>query len=306
MVKAISNHDFISVLIPTRGRPSGFKEMLSSLSRHAARHDLVDVWVYLDDDDPTAGELIGGGLSEMAGFPVHFHVQPRPVSTSGAFTELWRASTSNAGIFFVCVDDYLMTTPGWDERIRKKFSRYPDRIVVGQVTDPSLPNSLLFMALTAEWVNLLGYILPPMFPTWYSDAWLEQIADLVQRRITLGVEMVRNGGKGKTQRMRDLPFWYYFLLKTLPLRLEAADMLLRIIHEPGSPDFAKSCAHAEELAQKFASGGNELSDAQLMQMEELFTGEKPDTPPGRDYIKAKTEAMLMLYQLETREQARAS
>lgn len=302
MIKPISNPDFISVLVLTRGRPASFKEMLASLAHHASRRDLMDLWVYIDEDDPTAPELLNGNLSDKAGFPIHFHVRPRPDSLCGAATELWEVSTSNAGIYLGCADDYLMATPGWDDRIREKFSCYPDRIVLGQITDPSLPDRLLYMALSAEWINLLGYIVPPVFPTWYGDTWLEEIGDFVQRRIVLGVEMIRNGGKSKTQRLRDVAFWYDFFRRTQILRLEAAESLRRCMYPPGSPEYEASREQANRQAQELAASGYSCTEEYLAHLEETFSDDL-NTLPSRSYVKTKLDAVLTLYQLEMRNAA---
>lgn len=297
MRKPIANPDLISILVLTRGRPQPFTQMLATLSARAARKDLVDMWVYVDDDDPAVPELIAADLSSKAGFPVHFLVRPRPVTHGAAFNELWATAHTNAGIYFGCPDDYLMLTEHWDERMRETFDLYPDRLALGQVIDVGLPQALLIMAETAQWVNAVGYFIPPYFPFWFGDNWLEEIGDMVQRRIPLNVEMQTNGEKGKTQRLRDLPFWYAFFKRTLPLRVATATDMRKIIYTEGTDAFLRSQEQGDYLAERYATCVHTMSDDQLLQMQAMY-GEAPDDPAPRSYVKAKIDAEALLLKLD--------
>lgn len=297
MTKPIDNPDMITALVLTRGRPDGFFSMLSSLSGRARRKDLIDVWVYADDDDPTAPPLVDFDYLGTFGFAVHVLIRPRPMTLGNADNELWKEATSNAGIYFLCPDDYLMETQDWDELIRQGLSTFPDRIALGQITDPLLPDKLLIMAVTAEWANTVGYVMPPYFPFWFNDRWLEELCELVQRRVKLGVEMKMQDGKGGTLRMHNLPFWHAFYRETMCERVEAAERLRRQFLAPGTVEYERSLAEAQVTQARLMAENSRLTHDQLVRIEE---GNRPPNgdAPGLLYMKAELLARAHLHWLE--------
>ena len=71
--------------------------------------------------------------------------------------------------------------------------------------------AITIMVATAEWVNQVGHFIVPYFPYWYGNKWLQQIADMVDRKygVPVGISPM-DELKGKTRRLRDLPFWTFF------------------------------------------------------------------------------------------------
>ncbi|MBI5121413.1 MAG: hypothetical protein HZA67_10435 [Rhodospirillales bacterium] len=299
MTKPIDNPDFISIMLLTRGRPDAFIQMLASLARTAKRKDLIDLWAYVDDDDPTVEELRSLDLGSLAGFAVNFLARPRPVTHGEAFNELWRGTATNAGIYLAVADDYVMETRHWDESIRQSFAAYPDRLVLGRVQDPHLPNMLLIMAMTGEWINELGYLVPPYFPYWFGDRWMEEITRLAQRLIYLDVQMKQNGGKGRTQRMRNLPFWTDFFCETFQERVETAKRLRGRIYDPESHDGRLAEMMASELELKFWEQDLDWKRRDIQWLEESNADpEEASNPPSLSYMKAELQARAHLSWLE--------
>lgn len=301
MTKPIDDPDFISIMLLTRGRPDAFIQMLASLARTAKRKDLIDLWAYVDDDDPTVEELKALDLGALAGFPVNFLARPRPVTHGEAFNELWRGTTTNAGIYLAVADDYVMETTHWDESIRLTFTAYPDRLVLGRVQDPQLPDKLLIMAISGEWANELGYLIPPYFPYWFGDRWMEEIATLAQRLIYLDVQMKQNGGKGRTQRMRNLTFWTNFFCETFHERVETAKRLRGLAYDPGSQDGLLAEMMASELERKFWEQDLDWKRRDIQWLEESNADPKEAAlPPSISYMKAELSARAHLSWLAAR------
>ena len=93
--------------------------------------------------------------------------------------------------------------------------------------------------------------MPGYFHYWYDDKWVDQIGRMVDRYINIPFLLSPIRGKGRTQRMRCLPFWTRFFQLTLIERKETATKLIHAMY----PKDEK--ARAAALA-KMEAGGREL------------------------------------------------
>ena len=53
----------------------------------------------------------------------------------------------------------------------------------------------------------MGSVYSGYFIYWYDDKWVDQIGRMVDRYINIPILLSPIRGKGRTQRMRCLPFW---------------------------------------------------------------------------------------------------
>ena len=145
--------------------------------------DKIKLWAYVDDDDSLTLNLIDSEWDESIGFQVNWHISSRPITHGAAFTEIWDVS-SNAGIYMIFVDDYMVNTDDWDAVVRETFRKVPDdRIAIGYLHDPLMPRGdVNFPVFTAEWINRVGHVIIPYFPYWFGDKWVQQIAEMVDRK----------------------------------------------------------------------------------------------------------------------------
>ena len=289
--KLIDDVDLISVLILTRGRPEKLVRAIKSLESLAANKDKIDLWIYVDDDDTLTHELIDSGWDKDIGFPIHWHISTRPVTHGDAFSEIWQKS-SNAGIYFGFPDDHELTTCGWDDIIRKTFRDLPDdRIAVGYLHDPFVPvGCITIMATTAEWVNQVGHFIVPYFPYWFGDMWLQQIADMVDRKFLIPVGMYPlDGKKGKTLRLWDLPFWERFFHLLLTERVDTATRIIEKLTDDNSLMQTRAIDLMHEHIEKFEKEAeDQLSRDQLLAHQLTFTAEDGDKCDS--YLKAFRQA----------------
>ena len=161
----------ISVLCPTRNRPAGARRLIDSARAMAAGD--VEFILRTDEDAPLGWEE--PGVTEIRG--------PR-----GVLSALWNecAAVAAADIFMQAGDDIVFRSEGWDDQVAEAFAQVPDRIVFVHGTD-------LFQPLTfgthgfvhRRWTEATGYFTPPYFSSDYGDTWLNDVANMIGRRVCL-------------------------------------------------------------------------------------------------------------------------
>ncbi|GEM_PF-353897 len=294
--KPIDNPNHISILLPTRGRVERLAQTLAALEEITEDKAQVDVWVFVDDDDEVSIKAIQKGAFDHLTLKTHFHVAPRTKTLVETCNVLWRIST-NAGIYMPAGDDFQCITQGWDRVVRETFNEYPDRIVLAySVNTLTNPDDMVFPVLSAEWINLLGSMFTGFFPFWFEDYWLDEIGQMIQRKRRLDVFMQAQGGKGKTLRMKNVPFWYRFFTNTIDERMEIADVLRKAIHPEGSLAYQESLAQAQELAERFWRENKTYDDARCTGWERTMAAQPAVYTPEYvyNYLSVETDAVNRL------------
>lgn len=165
--------DGISLLVPTRGRPDGLQRFVESARGTADDPDLLEVVVYVDDDDESYRD-----------FPIkdiHWIVGPRIV-LSKMWNECWLRAAGP--IFGHMGDDIIFRTPHWDTKVRQAFERHEDRIALVHGRDGMHDQNLgTHGFLHRNWTDAVGYFVPPYFSSDYNDTWLNDVADRINRRV---------------------------------------------------------------------------------------------------------------------------
>jgi hypothetical protein len=187
----------ISLIVPTRYRPDQLAAMWDSALATAGRPDDLELVWRTDSDDPTEYPELPGRTINVTG--------PRLLMSC-----LWNDAQTHASgdIFWHGGDDNLFRTPGWDTAIREAVNRYPDGIVFVHGADGGQGSHLgTHGFLTARWVQVSGWFLPPYFPSDYNDTWLTEVADQVGRRVYLPDVLIEHmhptWGKGPWDRTHE-------------------------------------------------------------------------------------------------------
>lgn len=163
----------ISILCPTRTRPSEWARMVKSCLETATGP--VEVVGYLDSDDPALDQY------DRADPRVRFVTGPRIM-----LTQCWNVAYAECQGEIVCQgnDDVVFRTPGWDQMVREAFANCPDKILLvhgsdeGQHFDKFGAHAFVHR----EWVERVGYFIPPYFSSDYGDAWINELANRLNRR----------------------------------------------------------------------------------------------------------------------------
>lgn len=167
----------ISILVPSRGRPAQFIRMANSARRTATHDRSVEVVVYLDDDDPTAGSYYGQDITLRG---------PRVM-----LSEMWNecAKAARGDILMHCGDDIVFKTEGWDVVIRDTFNASADKILLvhGDDCSPNTDALATHGFIHRRWYETLGYFVPPLFSSDWNDVWLTEVADMIGRRVKVPI-----------------------------------------------------------------------------------------------------------------------
>ncbi|HYG23852.1 MAG TPA: hypothetical protein VEH04_13800 [Verrucomicrobiae bacterium] len=222
----------ISILMATRARPEMLAEELDTLQANTRQKDKLAVWLYVDNDDTVTREAVDGGRFSNFDFRVNWHYGPRPPALGQAHQALWNASGRASEVYMISCDDARFDTPGWDDVVRREFEQHSDGVLLGFAQDPNAEQAT-YPFIGWGMLQVLGYekVFPGIFAFWFDDKWVEQIAQLAGRCVS--IPMIINpigGGKGKTQRMRCVPFWTRFFQLLMPERRACAEQLLNAMY----------------------------------------------------------------------------
>jgi len=196
-------------------------------------------------------------------------------------------------------DDYVMATPGWDDRYREAAARMPMGYGTAWPCDPlhgadvgSLP------VITRRFMERMGFFVPPWFPYWFHDVWLEEMGALVGCRLPLAARVAAPDGRGSTQNMRDLAFWAKLFDSTRPSRLALASELLDEMYA-GQRELRDRLKHdMDEAARIYRRRNRKLASSWRSAIIERLRGARGGLPSPR-YVDARREAQALLATLES-------
>ena len=279
-VKPIDKPQHISLLMLNRARPYYLDKSLDSVDRTIGDPSSIDAWIYVDNDDDITKRYISSGSYFRFSFKINWVVGERTASMGQMINILREKCTTNPGIYQLWPDDYVLKSRNWDGRIRDVFNRYPDGIVMAYFPDPVVGSSdqATILTLSAQWTNITGKVLTEFFPYWKEDTWLDHVSQLVQRKVRLDdISIEPIGGKGKTQRLKNLPFWDRFFNNLMDERIKEANLLRQAIYPKDSPEYQKSLEEAERLAKTLAEKREKTTIDSLLAMERAYSSfpEKP-------------------------------
>lgn len=289
----------IAILLSTRGRPEKLQEVFASLKQSTVGKNQISLWLYVDEDDAVTRKVIDARGFPDLGFPVHWHIGFRTPDWGQTYRILWEATGRSAEVYMIANDDVRFETVGWDNVLRAEFARYPDGIVLACPFDPVAPEIATFPILGGGWLNTIGGIYAGYFHYWFDDMWVDQIGRMIGRYINIPILLSPIKGKGKTQRMRCLPFWTKFFHLTLRERKDIATQLIQAMHPKDEKARAEALAKMQAVAASFEQGAPKFSEVYHIFQEERHTAMSPDE---RDrftpfYFKQEAHAVsrLLLY-----------
>jgi hypothetical protein len=83
---------------------------------------------------------------------------------------------------FLVGDDVNFVTHHWDQKILNAFKAYPDKIACVYPTSPGVKTKKNpHFCLHKNWMDALGYFVPPQFWHWYVDTWTRELAKKIKR-----------------------------------------------------------------------------------------------------------------------------
>lgn len=85
-------------------------------------------------------------------------------------------------------DDIIFRTEGWDTMVKEAFKQYDDRIAFVHGDDMSGvhgPNFGTHGFIHKNWVDTVGYFVPPYYVSDFNDTHLNDVANMLGRRVYL-------------------------------------------------------------------------------------------------------------------------
>lgn len=210
------------VSLATRGRPQQLIDTITKSSAHITLPETV-IMVHVDDDDqPTIDALNNAALPRKAFATMKVTVGPREDTIAAKWN---RALREPADVYLVSADDAPEATPGFDAKIIEAAQRFPDGIgvVYGHLANLSFPS---IMAPTAKFCEKLGHIFPELFPYWFVDHWIDDIARITGR-ISFADTRTDQSRVGATQEMRETAWWATFFDAAYLMRRQIAHALIK-------------------------------------------------------------------------------
>lgn len=190
----------LSISLVTRGRPALLRK---TLERTIAGIRMPDtrIVVAVDADDWATVAV----ADELRAMP---HVLVDVREREDYFGDKWNRvlGVAPADLYGMLTDYGPYTSAGWDEKLHEAAAAFPDGIgvVYDWLANLSFPCT---MTVTRRMTELMGNrIFPAVFPYWFVDHWLTDIAQMIGRVSFADVTFDRSARPG-TQDQREPGFW---------------------------------------------------------------------------------------------------
>lgn len=107
-------------------------------------------------------------------------VGPRIV-LSKTWNEAYKKATGE--IFMHMGDDLIFRSKNWDDHVVKVFKKYPDRIAFAFGDDGFWKEKFgTHGFIHKNWIDTVGYFVPPYFSSDFNDTWLNEVAEVIGRK----------------------------------------------------------------------------------------------------------------------------
>lgn len=153
----------IALLCPSKGRPAKLKRMWESAK--ATSTQPLKLYLAIDAKEwPLYQDLIAAN--------VQFFTMPDLMPTAHKWNLLADAAMLKKSnqIFFLAGDDMIFETEGWDTALET------NKIHIYALQDSRDEDGTPHPIMTREYIEAMGYFVPPIFMHWFIDTWTVAIA----------------------------------------------------------------------------------------------------------------------------------
>ncbi len=151
----------IALLCPTRNRQVQLVRMIESVHRTV---NSVEPNFY-----------IAATQGDEGCYPF---IHPEGMPTAFRWNILAEAALKNPDnkLFMLCADDVVFSTPLWDKALLDHYNALENKIHVYHLLDERTGHGTPHPIVTREYIEAMGYFLPPLFLHWFVDTWTVDIA----------------------------------------------------------------------------------------------------------------------------------
>lgn len=167
----------IAILCPSRARPELCQRMVKSAYNSTNGKILIYVAIGADEFASYKAILslpestrVGLVLVSMPDCPTAFKWN--------LLAEL--AMKEKPDLFMLGADDMIFSTPCWDTALLENYNKLENKIHVYALLDSRDPNGTPHPIVTREYIEAMGYFIPPIFLHWMIDTWTVEIAQANQ------------------------------------------------------------------------------------------------------------------------------
>lgn len=167
----------IVLLCPSRGRPEQCARMVKSA--YATSTENIGIYIGISAEEFDAykaaiqlpdSDRVGVVLVVMPDYPT--------AHRWNKLSELAIASPPKSGaiMHMLAADDTVFTTPCWDKALVDHYNALENKVHVYHLQDSRDENGTPHPIVTREYIEAMGYFLPPIFLHWFVDSWTVEIA----------------------------------------------------------------------------------------------------------------------------------
>ncbi len=158
----------ISVLIPTRKRPTQLLRLLKSIDKNTKNHCNIELIIYIDCDD-----------SSYEGLQIPPRLNAKiirgPTNTMGALN-IKCLDAASGDVYILFNDDLIIRTYGWDDRVQKIHGVYSDGIYLAYGDDCHKGHALCtFPIFSRSLRKLIHKPFPEEYKRYFIDTHLMDI-----------------------------------------------------------------------------------------------------------------------------------
>lgn len=157
----------IALLCPSKGRPEKAKKMVDSA--RASSSLPITIYMAIAQDDVASYTDINESKFVMP------DLMPTAHKWNFLAQEIMRNDPS-INLFMVAGDDMIFDTPGWDKALVDHYNALENKIHVYHLQDSRSEDGIPHPIMTREYIQAMGYFVPPIFLHWYIDTWTVEIA----------------------------------------------------------------------------------------------------------------------------------
>jgi glycosyltransferase involved in cell wall biosynthesis len=170
----------LSIIFPTRNRPANVTRFVDSIFDTASNVSDIELCIYLDDDDVVSIPVIEETAKRINTQALQGNIK----IGSHMYNELYRIATGD--LFMFAADDIVFRTKGWDDIVKQKFNEVADKILFVYGEDGFQRGRIgTHGFIHANWIDAVGYVLPPKLASSYTDEWITELSERVGRKCYL-------------------------------------------------------------------------------------------------------------------------
>jgi len=171
----------ISLLVPTRGRPSNMQRVWDT-ARETANSNNIEIIFYIDHDDKASIDKylhmteLDSRVKAVVADRVFFDM------SKDMYYETYKLSAKD--IIWLGNDDFIFKTYNWYGIIAEIFNKVKDKILLVYGWD-GFQNARMATNpfIHRNYIDVLGYICPPEFPFINTDIWLGEVVNDINRMV---------------------------------------------------------------------------------------------------------------------------